>query len=320
MGTIVKLDSVQDYNELLGVETLHPLVSVVDFSELESVRHCLKNFGFYCIFLKHLDCGPLLYGRNRYDYREGTLVFIAPGQVFGIDDGKILYGYKGWCLMFHPDLLRGTSLARRMADYSFFSYSSNEALHMSEREQQIIINCFREIREELQHAIDKHSKQIIAANIEVLLNHCVRFYDRQFVTRENVNKDLLTRFEELLRDYFTSDKPQSLGLPSVAWCADRLHLSANYFGDLIKKETGKSAQEYIQLTTIDRAKELLIEGRKSVSEIAYELGFKYPHHLRKVIAIIAPAFWGQFGEKVTPGQILTAMKRSEEHTSELQSH
>lgn len=181
MGTIVKLDSVQDYNELLGVETLHPLVSVVDFSELESVRHCLKNFGFYCIFLKHLDCGPLLYGRNRYDYREGTLVFIAPGQVFGIDDGKILYGYKGWCLMFHPDLLRGTSLARRMADYSFFSYSSNEALHMSEREQQIIINCFREIREELQHAIDKHSKQIIAANIEVLLNHCVRFYDRQFV-------------------------------------------------------------------------------------------------------------------------------------------
>ena len=282
MGTIVKLDSVQDYNELLGVETLHPLVSVVDFSELESVRHCLKNFGFYCIFLKHLDCGPLLYGRNRYDYREGTLVFIAPGQVFGIDDGKILYGYKGWCLMFHPDLLRGTSLARRMADYSFFSYSSNEALHMSEREQQIIINCFREIREELQHAIDKHSKQIIAANIEVLLNHCVRFYDRQFVTRENVNKDLLTRFEELLRDYFTSDKPQSLGLPSVAWCADRLHLSANYFGDLIKKETGKSAQEYIQLTTIDRAKELLTEGGRSVSEIAYEQGFKYPHHLSRL--------------------------------------
>ena len=219
MGTIVKLDSVQDYNELLGVETLHPLVSVVDFSELEYVRHCLKNFGFYCIFLKHLDCGPLLYGRNQYDYREGTLVFIAPGQVAGVDDGKVSYGYKGWCLMFHPDLLRGTLLGRRMADYSFFSYASNEALHMSEREQQIIINCFREIREELQHAIDKHSKQIITANIEVLLNHCVRFYDRQFVTRENVNKDILTRFEALLRDYFTSDKPQRFGLPSVAWCA-----------------------------------------------------------------------------------------------------
>ena len=282
MGTIIKLDSVQDYNELLGVETVHPLVSVVDFSELESVRHCLKNFGFYCIFLKHIDCGPLLYGRNQYDYQEGTLVFIAPGQVAGVDDDKVSYRYKGWCLMFHPDLLRGTSLGRRMADYSFFSYSSNEALHMSEREQHIIINCFHEIKEELQHAIDKHSKQIIAANIEVLLNHCVRFYDRQFVTRETVNKDSLTRFEELLRGYFASDKPQQLGLPSVAWCADQLHLSANYFGDLIKKETGKSAQEYIQLTTIDRAKELLIEGNKSVSEIAYELGFKYPQHFTRV--------------------------------------
>ena len=184
--------------------------------------------------------------------------------------------------MFHPDLLRGTSLGRRMADYSFFSYASNEALHMSEREHQIIINCFREIREELQHAIDKQSKQIITANIEVLLNHCVRFYDRQFVTREIVNKDLLTRFEELLRGYFTSDKPQSIGLPSVAWCADQLHLSANYFGDLVKKETGKSAQEYIQLTIIDRAKELLLNSNRSVSEIAYMLGFKYPHHLSRL--------------------------------------
>ena len=282
MGTIIKLDSVQDYNKLLGVETLHPLVSVVDFSELEYVRHCLKNFGFYCVFLKHIDCGPLLYGRNRYDYQEGTLVFIAPGQVSGVDDGKVSYRYQGWCLMFHPDLLRGTLLGRRMADYSFFSYSSNEALHMSERERQIIINCFREIREELQYAIDKHSKQIITANIEVLLNHCTRFYDRQFVTRETVNNDLLTRFEELLQNYFISDKTQQFGLPSVAWCADQLHLSANYFGDLIKKETGKSAQEYIQLTVIGKAKEMLAEDGKTVSEIAYELGFKYPHHLSRM--------------------------------------
>lgn len=142
------------------------------FFELESVRHCLKTSGSTA-FLKHLDCGPLLYGRNRYDYREGTLVFIAPGQVFGIDDGKILYGYKGWCLMFHPDLLRGTSLARRMADYSFFSIRRTSAAHVRTRaaDHQLL----REIREELQHAIDKHSKQIIAANIEVLLNHCVRF-------------------------------------------------------------------------------------------------------------------------------------------------
>lgn len=134
------------------------------------MRHCLKNFGFYCIFLKHLDCGPLLYGRNRYDYREGTLVFIAPGQVFGIDDGKILYGYKGWCLMFHPDLLRGTSLARRMADYSFFSYSSNEALHMSEREQQIIINASAKSGKSCQTPSTSTRNRSSAANIEVLLN------------------------------------------------------------------------------------------------------------------------------------------------------
>ncbi|SEF52231.1 helix-turn-helix domain-containing protein [Parabacteroides chinchillae] len=282
MSDIIKLDSIQDYNELLGVETYHPLVSVVDMSQLEVIRHSRKNFGFYCIILKQLDCGPLIYGRNQYDYREGTLVFVSPGQVAGINDNGETRNPRGWILMFHPDLLRGTLLDRQIKNYSFFSYESNEALHMSERERHIIINCFNEIREELEHAIDKHSKQIIAANIEVLLNHCVRFYDRQFVTREIVNRDLLSRFENLLDDYFNSNKPQKLGLPSVAWCSGELHLSANYFGDLIKKETGKSAQEYIQLVTIEWAKKLLSEGNRSVSEIAYTLGFKYPHHLSRL--------------------------------------
>lgn len=282
MSDIIKLDSIQDYNELLGVETYHPLVSVVDMSQLEVIRHSRKNFGFYCIILKQLDCGPLIYGHNQYDYREGTLVFVSPGQVAGINDNGETRNPRGWILMFHPDLLRGTLLDRQIKNYSFFSYESNEALHMSERERHIIINCFNEIREELEHAIDKHSKQIIAANIEVLLNHCVRFYDRQFVTREIVNRDLLSRFENLLDDYFNSNKPQKLGLPSVAWCSGELHLSANYFGDLIKKETGKSAQEYIQLVTIEWAKKLLSEGNRSVSEIAYTLGFKYPHHLSRL--------------------------------------
>ena len=282
MEEIARLDHVYQYNELMGIETLHPLVSVIDMSKCPRMRHSRRLYGFYCIFLKDIKCGDLRYGRNYYDYQEGTLVFTAPGQVVGVEDNGEVFQPKGWALLFHPDLIRGTSLGRNIGRYTFFSYESYEALHLSEQERHVVIDCLQNIAGELQHAIDKHSKQIIAANIEVLLNHCVRFYDRQFVTRENVNKDLLTRFEELLRDYFTSDKPQSLGLPSVAWCADRLHLSANYFGDLIKKETGKSAQEYIQLTTIDRAKELLIEGRKSVSEIAYELGFKYPHHLSRL--------------------------------------
>ena len=158
-------------------------------------------------------------------------------------------------LVFHPDLLRGTTLGRTIKDYTFFSYQVNEALHLSEQERHIIIDCFRNIEEELHHTIDKHSQRLIVSNIELFLNYCVRFYDRQFITRENVNKDILTRFENLLNDYFYSEKPESSGLPTVKYCADQMHLSANYFGDLIKKETGKTASEHIQTKLIDIAKE-----------------------------------------------------------------
>lgn len=282
MDSIIKLDNVQDYNRLLGAETLHPLVSVTDLSTLKSIRHCRKNFGFYCVFFKELDCGTVLYGRSKYDYQEGTMLFIAPGQIAGVDDGDETLNPKGWVLMFHPDLLYGTPLARRMKDYSFFSYTCDEALHMSEREKTIIINCFREIREELEHAIDKHTKQIVASNIETMLNHCARFYERQFVTREVSNRSVLDRFEELLHDYLNSDKPKLEGLPTVQYCADKICLSPNYFGDLIKKETGKTAQEYIQLAVIGRIKELLTETDKTISEIAYDLGFNYPHHMSRI--------------------------------------
>lgn len=282
MENIIRLESVQDYNRLLGAETLHPLVSVTDLSTLKSIRHCRKNFGFYCIFFKELECGTIQYGRSKYDYQEGTMLFISPGQVAGVDDDGETLNPKGLVLMFHPDLLYGTPLARRMKDYSFFSYSCDEALHMSEREKAIILNCFHEIREELEHAIDKHTKQIVASNIETLLNHCVRFYERQFVTREVSNRSVLDRFEEILRDYFESERPKTEGLPSVQYCADKVCLSPNYFGDLIKKETGKSAQEYIQLAVMSKAKELLTETDKTISEIAYELGFNYPHHLSRV--------------------------------------
>ena len=169
-----------------------------------------------------------------------------------------------------------------MKDYTFFSYESFEALHLSERERQVVIDCLNKIDFELSHAIDKHSKTLIVTNIELLLNYCVRFYDRQFITRDNVNKDILVRFEGLLDDYYQSDKPQTVGLPSVRYCADQLHLSANYLGDLIKKETGKSAQEHIQLKLMDIAKEKMFDTSKSVSEIAYELGFKYPQHFSRM--------------------------------------
>jgi AraC-like DNA-binding protein len=233
------------------------------------------------VFLKDTKCEEMKYGRNHYDYEEGTLLFIAPGQVFGFEDSGRMLQPSGWALCFHPDLLRGTHLGKHINEYNFFSYEAAEALHVSDAEREIVVECFKKIQYELSHAIDKHSRTLIVSNIELFLNYCVRFYDRQFVTREQVNSDLLARFESLLNDYFHSDKPQSLGLPSVGYCAEQLHLSPKYFGDLIKKETGKSAQEYVQLKTIDVAKERLVDTGKSVSEVAYELGFKYPSHFTR---------------------------------------
>lgn len=283
MANILNFETVHDYNSFLGVETFHPLINSIDFSEVKKeFKHIRKRYGFYFIFLKDVVCGDMIYGRHTYDYQKGTLVFIAPDQVAGNDDTGEVFQMKGWGLCFHPDLLRGTALGQKMKDYTFFSYEFNESLHMSEREKQIILNCFQEIREELTHSIDKHSKSIIAANIEVFLNHCLRFYDRQFITRENINKTVLSRFELLLNEYFESDKPRTIGLPSVQFFAGQLHLSANYLGDLTKKETGKSALEYIQLKIIEKAKDLLYFPDKTVNEVAYELGFKYPNHFSRM--------------------------------------
>lgn len=281
MTTFIDMPAVASYCEYFGVETLHPLVSVVDFSRFTSRPNCLKRMGFYCVFLKEKYCGELSYGRTKYDYQEGTMVFSSPGQLLGVADGKVPGPSVGLGLLFHPDLLYGTPLARRMKDYSFFKYESNEALHMSERERAIVRNCLLEIQEELQHGIDRHTKQIVSSNIETLLNHCVRFYDRQFITREVTNRHVIDRFEETLVDYFEGELPRKQGLPTVKYCAEQVCLSPNYFGDLVKKETGKTPQEYIQLATINRAKELLAEGELTVSEVAWQLGFKYPHHLSR---------------------------------------
>jgi AraC-like DNA-binding protein len=233
------------------------------------------------VLIKDVLCGDIRYGKNTYDYQEGTLIFLAPGQIIG-ENGDELYQPKGYGIVFHPDLIKGTSLGRHIDDYTFFSYNVNEALHVSERERQLVLDSFSKIRYELEHAVDKHSKILIADNIELLLNYCVRFYDRQFITRDNVHKGILERFESMLNEYFSSDKPQRIGLPSVAYCASEFNLSPNYFGDLIKKETGKSAHEFIQLKLIDEAKERIFDAGKSVSEIAYGLGFKYPQHFSRV--------------------------------------
>jgi len=279
---IVKIESVSQYNTMRGVPTLRPLITVIDLSKAKPMPAQIFNFGLYAIYLKELDCGELKYGRSHYDYQEGTLVFIAPGQVLGVQPKVETFEPKGWALLFHPDLINGTSLGKQIHDYSFFSYDVNEALHVSEKEKQMVLDCFGKIQYELEQSIDKHSKTLIASNIELFLNYCTRFYDRQFFTRENVNKGTLEKFEELLNDFFSSEKPQTAGLPSVAYFANEMHLSANYFGDLIKKETGKSAQERIQSKVIDIAKERVFDIDKSINEIAYELGFKYPQHFTRL--------------------------------------
>ncbi|WP_010423446.1 helix-turn-helix domain-containing protein [Anaerophaga thermohalophila] len=287
MEGIFKYDTVSEYNDLNNHETLHPLVNIIDFSKANPInwgerKNVRLNFGLYCIFLKDVKCGDLKYGRNYYDYQEGTLVFVAPGQVLEIENNEKVYQPKGYALVFHPDLLLGTNLAKSIHDYSFFSYNTHEALHISERERQIVLDCFSNIKYELQQSIDKHSKKVITSNIDLFLHYCDRFYDRQFITRESVNKGILEKFEYLLNDFFSSGKPQTIGLPSVAYFAEKLHLSANYFGDLIKKETGKSAKEYIQYKIIDLAKSKIFNTEKTVHEIASELGFKYPQHFARM--------------------------------------
>jgi AraC-like DNA-binding protein len=281
MDEILKFETISQYNTFNRNETLHPLVSVVDLSKAAPRQMKRMSYGFYVVFLKEIKCGDLKYGISKYDYEEGTLVFLAPGQVIG-SYGEEFYQPQGLALVFHSDFIHGTSLGRHMSNYSFFSYTTNEALHLSERERQIILDCFAKIRYELEHAVDKHSKTLIASNIALFLNYCVRFYDRQFITRDNANKGIVERFETLLNDFFASDKPQEVGLPSVAYCASELNLSPNYFGDLIKKETGRSANDYIHLKLMEVAKVKVFDTEKSVSEIAYELGFKYPQHFTRV--------------------------------------
>ncbi len=282
MKEIININCVDDYNRLFGLETLHPLVSIIDLSKAESWPMQYKiHFGVYAVFLKDTVCGDIRYGRKIYDYREGTIVSFAPGQISEIE---ILDGQRPTALgvLFHPDLIRGTALGQEIRQYSFFSYESTEALHLSEREKTTITECFGKIQQELEHAIDKHTKRLISRNIELLLDYCLRFYERQFITRFDANSDILTQFERELNDYFEQNKQQENGIPTVRYFADKAYLSPNYFGDYIKKSTGRTAQDYIQSKVMELAKEMILSTNMSVSQISYELGFQYPQHFSRV--------------------------------------
>lgn len=287
MEKIVNVNSVSEFNTANNHKTLHPLVTVLDYSkanprdwgDVESIKF---QYGLYSVILKDVVCGDMKYGRHYYDYQAGTLVFYAPGQFVSMENPKVVYQPMGFGLLFHPDLLIGTHLGKVIGQYKFFDYQTHEALHLSDDERKMILDIFAKIEFELKQPIDKHSKKLIASNIELFLDYCQRFYDRQFITREVTHIGILEKFEDLLNTYFMSDKPQNIGLPSVAYCAGQLNLSANYFGDLIKKETGQSAKGYIMSKLIETAKNKVYEGEKTVNEIAYELGFKYPQHFTRL--------------------------------------
>ena len=282
MEEVIKLNAVDQYNKMFGLETLHPLVSVVDLSEATGYpRHFTLNYGVYALFLKNTKCGDIRYGKQYYDYQEGTVTSFAPGQVTEVN---MLEGMQPSAsgLLFHPDLIKGTSLGQGIKQYSFFSYSSTEALHLSEDEKEIFLDCLKKIKMEIQRPIDKHSKGLIARNIELLLDYCMRFYERQFITRNEANKKIIERFDRLLDDHFNTIQSQSYDLPTIEECVRVLRLSPAYFNDLLEYETGKSYKEYLQFKRFEIAKEWLINTDKTLSQIAQELGFRNPQYFSRL--------------------------------------
>ena len=275
---IIKADTIEQYNRFFGFQTRHPLVDVVHFNRSGSQPEHKMTFGFYALFLKKTVGCTINYGKTKYDYDDETVVCFAPGQTVGvqpIEDGPVP---EADALLFHPDFLLRTPLAQKIKQYTFFSYASNEALHLSTDERMIVQDYMDKIARELEHPIDRFSKPLIISNIEVLLNYCMRFYERQFVTREVLNNDVLMRFEQLLDEYWDAGIARQEGLPTVKYFADKICLSPNYFGDLVKSETGKTPREYIHLKIVEIAKNALLAPDLSMKQVADILGFQYPQH------------------------------------------
>lgn len=277
----MKIKNVSDYSRYVGHINRHSLVSVIDYAEVSPIRHSLNNYSVYGIFFHNEADIDLSYGCGKYDYKKGTVICVAPGQIGGKEDNGERVTLTGWALLFHPDLLHGTPLEKNIKNYSFFDYRVNEALHMTNEEHDIFVSLIRQIRDELQNKQDELQNAIIVGYIELLLNFCQRFYNRQFITRKLENSDILMKFDSLLRDYFEEKIQQTLGLPTVQYCADKLCMSPNYFGDMIKKTTGDTASNYIRQYIIQRTKNELTAGA-SISQVADKLGFEYPQHFSRM--------------------------------------
>lgn len=281
MNKILKVRNVGDYSRWIGHTDRHPLVSVIDYAEVSPIRHSMNNYSIYGIFFHDEAEIDLAYGCGKYDYKKGTVICVAPGQIGGKEDNGERVMLTGWALLFHPDLLHGTPLEKAIKNYSFFDYRVNEALHMTDEEHGILTSLMRQIRDELQKRHDELQDSIIVGYIELVLNFCQRFYNRQFITRKLDNSDMLMKFDSLLHDYFDGNMQLSHGLPTVQYCAEKLCMSSNYFGDMIKKTTGDTASNYIRQYIIQRAKNELATG-ESIARVAYGLGFEYPQHLSRM--------------------------------------
>ena len=280
----IHIESISQIHTALGLEKpKNPLISIMDMEQFKVKDEWIDNrytSELYTITLKDESCG-LEYGRNTYDFQEGVMSFIAPNQVYGITT-KPNQKIHGWMLIFHPELIRNTTLGKKMEHYNFFKYDVHEALHLSDQEQNTVTNCINMIDEEIQERIDKHSNEVIASGLEFFFNFCNRFYERQFNTRHSRNIDILSRVETLLKEYYSQENLSKKGLPSVKYIADQVNLSPGYLSDLLKSETGKTAKEHINLHLIEKAKNVLLNSKHSVSEIAYDLGFEYPQHFSKM--------------------------------------
>ncbi len=262
----------------------HPLITLIDASNVEATNAELNLkfiYSFYMISLKDKSCG-VEYGRNSFDFDEGVMVFSAPGQVYTPTHTFQKGDIHGYMLFFHPDLIRNTNLGNQMDDYSFFNYDVIEALHLSEDEQEVINDTIANIKSEYEQRIDNHSQRVIVSNIELLLNYCLRYFDRQFNTRTNHSKDVISQFESELKNFFKEKKQLTSGLPSIQYFANLANLSQHYFSDLVKKETGRKPKDHINDFVIEKAKILLLGTENSVSEVAYELGFNYPHYFTRL--------------------------------------
>ena len=277
----MKIKNVSDYTRYLGHTDSHPLVSVIDYTEVSPVRHSLNNYSIYGIFFHEEADIDLAYGCGKYDYKKGTVICVAPGQIGGKEDNGEEVMLTGWALLFHPDLLHGTYLQKEIKNYSFFDYRVNEALHMTNEEHDMLVSLMRQIRDELKNRHDELQDAIIVGYIGLVLNFCQRFYNRQFLTRKLENSDILMKFDSLLQDYYGTNRQLIDGLPTVQYCADQFCMSANYFGDLIKKTTGDTAGNYIRQYVIQRAQNALAAGA-SIAQVAGELGFEYPQHLSRM--------------------------------------